>query len=138
MNSEKNRISKWEIKDVITVILLSLFLIVIQFLINMVCMINHFTSMVLSIGFTMLLCAPVYYLLLCRVRRHFVTLVYTRRTDVRRYLLKNHDRTRNSRFRHRARGTVAGDLPRSRAASDGSAEGDHLPPDQRKCCSGFE
>ncbi len=76
MNSEKNRISKWEIKDVITVILLSLFLIVIQFLINMVCMINHFTSMVLSIGFTMLLCAPVYYLLLCRVRRHFVTLVY--------------------------------------------------------------
>ena len=69
MNSEKNRISKWEIKDVITVILLSLFLIVIQFLINMVCMINHFTSMVLSIGFTMLLCAPVYYLLLCRVRR---------------------------------------------------------------------
>ena len=40
MNSEKNRISKWEIKDVITVILLSLFLIVIQFLINMVCMIK--------------------------------------------------------------------------------------------------
>lgn len=39
-------------------------------------MANHFVSMVLSIGFTMFLCAPVYYLLLCRVRKHFVSLVY--------------------------------------------------------------
>ena len=39
-------------------------------------MANHFVSMVLSIGFTMLLCAPIYYLLLCRVRKHFVTLIY--------------------------------------------------------------
>lgn len=39
-------------------------------------MTNHFVSMVLSVGFTMFLCAPVYYLLLCRVRKHFVILVY--------------------------------------------------------------
>ena len=76
MNNESKKILKWEIKDVITVVLLSLFLILIQFLINMICMANHFVSMVLSIGFTMLLCAPIYYLLLCRVRKHFVTLTY--------------------------------------------------------------
>jgi len=76
MNNKKNKILKWEIKDVITVVLLSFFLILIQFLVNMVCMANHFVSMVLSIGFTMLLCAPIYYLLLCRVRKHFVTLIY--------------------------------------------------------------
>ena len=76
MTNEKKQVLKWEIKDVITVVLLSLFLILIQFLVNMVCMANHFVSMVLSIGITMLLCAPVYYLLLCRVRKHFVTLIY--------------------------------------------------------------
>lgn len=42
----------------------------------MICMTNHFVSMVLSVGFPMFLCAPVYYLLLCRVRKHFVILVY--------------------------------------------------------------
>ena len=76
MNNEKNKILKWEIKDVIAVVLLSLFLILIQFIVSMVCMANHFVSMVLSIGFTMFLCGPVYYLLLCRVRKHFVTLTY--------------------------------------------------------------
>ena len=73
---KKNKTLKWEIKDVIAVVLLSLFLILIQFIVNMVCMANHFVSMVLSVGFTMFLCAPVYYLLLCRVRKHFVILVY--------------------------------------------------------------
>ena len=73
---KKNKTFKWEIKDVIAVALLSLFLILIQFIVNMVCMANHFVSMVLSIGFTMFLCAPVYYLLLCRVRKHFASLLY--------------------------------------------------------------
>lgn len=73
---KKNKTFKWEIKDVITVALLSIFLILIQFIVNMICMTNHFVSMVLSVGFTMFLCAPVYYLLLCRVRKHFVILVY--------------------------------------------------------------
>ena len=61
---KKNKALKWEIKDVIAAALLSLFLILIQFIVNMVCMTNHFVSMVLSVGFTMFLCAPVYYLLL--------------------------------------------------------------------------
>ncbi len=76
MNSKKHETLKWEIKDVITTVLLSLLLVFIQFVISMICMLNNFVSMVLSIGFTMLICAPVYYLLLCRVRKHFVTLVY--------------------------------------------------------------
>ena len=67
---------KWTVKDVITTVLLSVLLIVIQFIVNMVCMINDFVSMVLSVGFTTLLCAPVYFLLLSRVRKRFVSLVY--------------------------------------------------------------
>lgn len=68
--------SKWTVKDVITTVLLSIVLIMVQLIVNMVCMMNHFVSMVLSVGFTMFLCAPVYCLLLNRVRKHFVSLVY--------------------------------------------------------------
>ena len=53
---------KWTVKDVITTVLLSAVLIVIQFVVNMVCMANDFVSMVLSVGITMFLCAPVYML----------------------------------------------------------------------------
>lgn len=76
MSNKNNEINKWKIKDVITTVLLSILLITIQLIINMICMANHFVSMVLSIGFTMLLCGPVYCLLLHRVRKHFVTLTY--------------------------------------------------------------
>ncbi len=76
MDMTGNKTSKWEIRDVITTVLLSLLLIVVQFIVNMVCMANHFVSMVLSVGFTMFLCGPVYVLLLNRVRKHFVTVVY--------------------------------------------------------------
>ena len=41
---------KWTVKDVITTVLLSAVLIVIQLVINMVCMANDFVSMVLSVG----------------------------------------------------------------------------------------
>ena len=54
---KKNKALKWEIKDVIAAALLSLFLILIQFIVNMVCMTNHFVSMVLSVGF--------YHVLMC-------------------------------------------------------------------------
>ena len=43
---------KWTVKDVITTVLLSAVLIVIQLVINMVCMANDFVSMVLSVGST--------------------------------------------------------------------------------------
>ena len=46
---------KWTVKDVITTVLLSAVLIVIQFVVNMVCMANDFVSMVLSVGITMFL-----------------------------------------------------------------------------------
>jgi energy-coupling factor transport system substrate-specific component len=68
--------NKWMVKDVITTALMSVLLIVIQPIVNMVCMVNDFVSMVLSVGFTMLLCAPVYFLMVNRVHKRFVSLVY--------------------------------------------------------------
>ena len=68
--------NKWTVKDVITTVLLSLLLIVIQLVISMVCMVNNFVSMVLSVGITMLFCAPVYFLMVTRIHKHFVSLIY--------------------------------------------------------------
>ncbi|MGI6040647.1 MAG: MptD family putative ECF transporter S component [Candidatus Alectryocaccobium sp.] len=68
--------NKWTVKDVITAVLLTVLLILIQIVINMICMANNFVSMVLSVGFIMLLCAPVYFLMVSRVRKRFVSLVY--------------------------------------------------------------
>ena len=42
--------NKWSVRDVITTVLLSAVLIVIQLVVNMVCMANDFFSMVLSVG----------------------------------------------------------------------------------------
>ena len=42
----------------------------------MVCMANDFVSMVLSVGITMFLCAPVYMLMVSRIGKRFVTLIY--------------------------------------------------------------
>jgi len=68
--------NKWAVKDVITTVLMSVMLIVVQLIVNMVCMMNDFVSMVLSVGFTMLLCGPVFFLMVSRVRKRFVALVY--------------------------------------------------------------
>lgn len=68
--------NKWNAKDVITTILLTIVLVVIQLAINMVCMVSYFASMVLSVGITMLLCAPVYFLMISRIRKRYVTLLY--------------------------------------------------------------
>ena len=61
--------NKWTVRDVITTVLLTVALILIQLVINMVCMVNDFVSMVLSVGITMLLCAPVYFLMVSRVHK---------------------------------------------------------------------
>ena len=68
--------NKWSVRDVITTVLLSAVLIVIQLVINMVCMANDFVSMVLSVGITMFLCAPVYMIMVSRIGKRFVTLIY--------------------------------------------------------------
>ena len=47
---------KWSVKDVITLVLMTVLLIVIQLGLNMVCMVNDFVSMVLSVGISMLVC----------------------------------------------------------------------------------
>ena len=60
---------KWSVKDVITLVLMTVLLIVIQMGINMICMVNDFVSMVLSVGITMLVCGPVYFLMVNRIRK---------------------------------------------------------------------
>ncbi len=68
--------NKWSVRDVITLVLMTVLLIVMQLGVNMICMVNHFVSMVLSVGITMLLCGPVYFLMVNRIRKRFVSLVY--------------------------------------------------------------
>lgn len=68
--------NKWSVRDVITLALMTALLIVIQLGVNMICMASHFVSMVLSVGITMLLCAPVYCLMVNRIRKRFVSLAY--------------------------------------------------------------
>lgn len=75
-DNKMNTNTKWSAKDVITTVLLSVLLIVIQLLINMVCMASHFVSMVLSVGITCFVCAPVYFLMVRRVHKRFVSLLY--------------------------------------------------------------
>lgn len=67
---------KWTAKDIITTVLLSVLLIVIQLAINMLGMLNHFVSMVLSVGISCFFCAPVYFVLVYKVKKPFVSLLY--------------------------------------------------------------
>lgn len=67
---------RWTVKEVITVVLMSVLLIAIQLVVNMVCMVNDFVSMTLSVGITMLLCGPVFFLMVSRIRKRFVCLIY--------------------------------------------------------------
>ena len=72
----KKNIDKWSVRDVISTVLLSAVLIVIQVIVTMAAMPNHFISMVLSVGIITLLCGPVYCLLVSRVGKRGVSLVY--------------------------------------------------------------
>ncbi len=69
------RENKWTVNNVITTVLMSALIIVIQLAVNMVCMINDFVSMVLSTGFSMLLCAPVYFLMVQKVSKRGVSFI---------------------------------------------------------------
>lgn len=67
---------KWSAKDVITTVLFSVLLIVVQLAINMVSMLNDFVSMVLSLGISAFVCAPIYFLMVSKVNKRFVSFVY--------------------------------------------------------------
>ncbi len=67
--------NKWTVNNVITTVLMCVLIIVIQLVVSMICMMNEFVSMVLSTGFSMLLCAPVYFLLVQKVSKRGVSLV---------------------------------------------------------------
>lgn len=68
--------NKWTVKDVITTVLLSVLMVVIQLIINALMMFNNFVSMVFGSAVSGLICGIVYVLLVTRVKKHFPTLVY--------------------------------------------------------------
>ena len=98
--------NKWTVKDVITTVLLTVLLIVIQMVVNMVCMVNDFVSMVLSVGFTMLLCAPVYFLMVSRIHKRFVSLIYM---TILGCVFPNHGQLVSAALLHRRRPHLRGD-----------------------------
>ncbi|MDR3122209.1 MAG: MptD family putative ECF transporter S component [Treponema sp.] len=70
------------VRDVVSTVILSLVIIVLQLAVNGVCMLNHFVSMVFTIGIICLVCAPVYVLMALRVAKRFVTLIYLTMTGL--------------------------------------------------------
>lgn len=68
--------SRWTVRDVITTVLLSLVMIVIQAALNVIFMFNNFASMVLSTGVIVLVLGPVYALLITRVAKRGASLAY--------------------------------------------------------------
>ena len=67
---------KWTVRDVITAVLLAMLMIVAQVILNVVMMFNNFVSMVLSTAIIMFFVGIVYVLLLSRVPKRGVTLLY--------------------------------------------------------------
>ncbi len=67
---------KWGAKDVISVMLFSMLLMVIQFAITSVCMVHIVVSAVLSFAIIGLVCAPIYFLMVSKVNKRGVTFVY--------------------------------------------------------------
>jgi energy-coupling factor transport system substrate-specific component len=68
--------NKLSVKDVITTVILSILLIVVQLIINAVCMFNYFFSMVFTIGISCFVCAPIYVLMVRRAAKRLVSLIY--------------------------------------------------------------
>ena len=68
--------SRWTVRDVITTVLLSVVMIVIQAALNVIFMFNNFASMVLSTGVIVLILGPVYALLITRVAKRGALLAY--------------------------------------------------------------
>lgn len=68
--------NKWTVRDVITTVLLSVLMVVIQLAVNALMMFNDFVSMVFGSAVGGFVCGIVYVLLVARVKKHFPTLVF--------------------------------------------------------------
>jgi len=68
--------SGWTLRDIITTVLLSVVMVVIQAALNIIFMFNNFASMVLSTGVIVLVLGPVYTLLVTRVAKRGTSLAY--------------------------------------------------------------
>lgn len=67
---------KWGAKDVISVVLFSLILIVVQFAISTITTVNMFASAVLSFALMGLFAAPIYFLMVSKINKRGVSMVY--------------------------------------------------------------
>lgn len=88
--------------------------------VNMVCMVNDFVSMVLSVGFTMLLCAPVYFLMVSRIHKRFVSFDLH---DDPRLRIPNHGQLVSAALLHRRRPHLRGDPLEKRLGVEGENDG---------------
>lgn len=68
--------TKWGAKDVISVILFSMLLMVVQLAITTICMVNIVVSAVFSFAFIGLICAPIYFLMVSKINKRYVTFIY--------------------------------------------------------------
>lgn len=69
--------NKFSVRDIMTMVILSVLIVVVQLIVNAVAMVNTFFSLVLSSGVVCFLSAPMYVVMMKKVRKPFVTLVYT-------------------------------------------------------------
>ncbi|GMQ56307.1 MptD family putative ECF transporter S component [Vallitalea sediminicola] len=69
--------NKFSVKDIITMVILSVLIVVIQVAINAVSMVNEFFSLVLSSGIVCFLSAPIYVVMIKKIKKPLVTLVYS-------------------------------------------------------------
>ena len=69
--------NRWTVKDVITTVLLTVLLIVIQLVVNMVCMVNDLSAWCCRWASQCCSAHPVYFLMVSRIRKRFVSLIST-------------------------------------------------------------
>ncbi|MFI3202167.1 MAG: MptD family putative ECF transporter S component [Eubacteriales bacterium] len=72
-----NNQQKWGAKDVISVVLFSLILIVVQFAISTVTTVSMFASAVIAFALMGLFAAPIYFLMVSKINKRGVSLVYS-------------------------------------------------------------
>ncbi|GAA0741314.1 MptD family putative ECF transporter S component [Clostridium oceanicum] len=72
-----NKINKFSVRDIITMVILSVLIVVVQLAVNAVSMVNEFFSLVLSSGVVCFLSAPIYVVMIKKVKKPLVTFVYS-------------------------------------------------------------
>lgn len=70
-------LNKFTVREIVTVVILSVLIVLLQLVVNGVAMVNTFFSLVLSSGIICFLSAPIYVLMIKKIKKPFVTSIYT-------------------------------------------------------------